>query len=82
MSFVLGDKRYTAVYLDHPRNPKEARYSERDYGRFGSYFEYEVTDERPLAVNYRIWLQDGELTGEDAARLDGDFDSPVTARVE
>ena len=43
MSFVLGGKRYTAAYLDHPMNPKEARFSERDYGRFGSYFAYTLT---------------------------------------
>src|SRR5581483_6029743 len=30
MSFVLGEKRYTAAYLDRPENPKEARFSERD----------------------------------------------------
>src|SRR5205807_770941 len=51
MSFVLGDQRYTTAYLDKPTNPKEARCSEREYGRFGSYFVYEVTKEKPLAVN-------------------------------
>ena len=33
MSFVLDGKRYSVVYLDHPDNPKEARQSERTYGR-------------------------------------------------
>ncbi|MEX0818237.1 MAG: DUF6807 family protein, partial [Pirellulaceae bacterium] len=64
ISFVLGDKRYTCAYLDKPTNPKEARFSERDYGRFGSYFEYELDTGQTLAVNYRLWFQDGELTGE------------------
>src|SRR5690606_19020873 len=36
LSFVLDDQRYTFCYLDHPDNPKPSRYSERDYGRFGS----------------------------------------------
>ena len=49
MSFVLGGQRYTVAYLDHPNNPKEARYSERNYGRFGSYFEREVTAQAPRA---------------------------------
>ncbi len=81
MSFVLGDKRYTAVYLDHPGNPKEARYSERDYGRFGSYFEYTVTKEAPLVVRYRLALQDGELTSEQAAALSNDFVNPVEVEI-
>jgi len=76
MSFVLGDQRYTAVYLDHPDNPKPARHSERDYGRFGSYFEYRLTDDRPLALNYRVWLQQGELTGEQAEALSRAFVEP------
>jgi hypothetical protein len=36
LNFVLDDKHYTCCYIDHPNNPKPARYSERDYGRFGS----------------------------------------------
>ncbi|MCB1092682.1 MAG: PmoA family protein, partial [Verrucomicrobiae bacterium] len=43
MSFVAGGDRYTVVYLDRPTNPKPARFSERDYGRFGSYFVSEAT---------------------------------------
>lgn len=62
MSFVIEGQRYTCCYLDHPENPKEARFSERDYGRFGSYFEYELTDDNSLELNYRIWLQEGEMT--------------------
>lgn len=81
MSFVIDDDRFTVAYLDHPRNPKEARYSERDYGRFGSYFEYELTDETPLEVRYRLWIQPGELTGERAAALDADFDEPPSVRI-
>ncbi|RUL87741.1 DUF6807 family protein [Tautonia sociabilis] len=81
MSFVLDGDRYTVAYLDRPDNPKEARYSERDYGRFGSYFEYELTAEHPLAVRYRLWLREGELTVEEAARLDADFDEPVQVRL-
>lgn len=77
MSFVLGGKRYTVVYLDKPTNPKEARYSERTYGRFGSYFEYELTPTKPLEVNYRIWLQEGEMTVPQASALSADFVTPV-----
>ncbi len=82
MSFVLGGERYTALYLDHPANPKEARFSERDYGRFGSYFEYELDEKKPLEVRYRLWLQKGEMTVAEAARLSADFVEPPTVRVE
>jgi hypothetical protein len=77
MTFVLGDKKYTVAYLDHPDNPKEARYSERDYGRFGSYFVREVTTDRPLTVRYRIWLQEGPMTVAEVAALRADFVEPV-----
>lgn len=77
VSFVLaGDKRLTCCYLDHPENPKPARYSERDYGRFGSYFEYELTPDHPLNLQYRIWLQDGEMSVEQANFLSNDFNHP------
>jgi hypothetical protein len=76
MSFVLDGKRYTVVYLNHPSNPKESRWSERDYGRFGCYFEYEVTEQNPLVVNYRVWLQEGEMTLAECEALYQAFASP------
>src|SRR5262245_30237605 len=69
MSFVLKSKRYTVAYLDHAKNPKEARHSEREYGRFGSYFEYTLTRDKPLTVNYRLWLQEGLMRPEHIAAL-------------
>ncbi len=73
MSFVVSGKRYTALYMDHPSNPKPARYSERDYGRFGSYFVTDVTQDKPLNVKYRLWLQEGEMTVDDCAALSAEF---------
>jgi len=74
MSFVVnGDERYTTVYLDHPDNPKPARYSERDYGRFGSYFVAEMTPEEPLTVNYRLNIKQGERTPEECEELSAAF---------
>jgi len=73
MSFVVDGKRYTAIYLDHPENPKPARYSERDYGRFGSYFVHDLTPDQPLTVRYRIWLLEGETTVENCTALANDF---------
>jgi hypothetical protein len=82
MSFVLGGQRYTAAYLDRPDNPKEARYSERTYGRFGSYFVTEVTKDKPLTVRYRLWLQEGQMKGDDVAALDDTFVKPVTVAIK
>ncbi len=82
MSFVLGDQRYTAAILDRPDNPKPARSSERDYGRFGSYFSYDVTKDHPLLVHYRFWLERGQATPEQIAALANDFVDPVKTTVK
>jgi hypothetical protein len=80
MSFVLGGERYTAAYLDLPTNPKEARFSERTYGRFGSYFVTTVTKEKPLTVRYRVWLQKGQMTQDAVAALSKAFVEPATVK--
>ena len=73
LSFVVDGQRYTVLYLDHPSNPKPSRYSERNYGRFGSYFVADVTKEQPLDVKYRIWVQPGEMTVEQCEALSQQF---------
>jgi hypothetical protein len=82
MSFVLGANRHTVAYLDRPDNPKEARFSEREYGRFGSYFEYTIEPDKPLVVNYRLWVQDGLMKPENVATLSKDFLEPVNVTVK
>jgi hypothetical protein len=76
MSFELDGRRYTALYLDHPSNPKEARGSERAYGRIGSYFEYDLTPKSPLNVRYRVWIQPGEMTVEECEAMSRAFVTP------
>ncbi len=73
MSFELDGKRYTVVYLDHPDNPKEARQSERTYGRIGTYFVYDLTKDKPLHVKYRLWVQGGEVTPEQCEAMSRAF---------
>ncbi|MBI2807605.1 MAG: PmoA family protein [Planctomycetes bacterium] len=82
MSFVLDKQRYSAVYLNHPKNPKETRFSERAYGRFGGYFQRDITPEDPLVVTYRLWLQNGEITTEQARALQTAFATPPKANVK
>jgi hypothetical protein len=81
MSFVLDGKRYTVLYLDHPDNPKEARQSERCYGRIGTYFEYDLTKEKPLKVRYRLWFHEGEPTVEQCEALSQAFVHPPSASI-
>ena len=70
---IVGNNRYTTVYLDHPNNPKPAFYSERDYGRFGSYFKTEITPKQPLKVRYRLVINQGEKTARECQGLSDNF---------
>jgi len=81
MSFLVGGKRCTVAYLDRPENPKEARFSERDYGRFGSYFVADATEKKPVDVDYRLWLQDGQMTVDEVAARSEDFVAPPEVAV-
>ena len=81
MSFVLDGKRYSVAYIDHPKNPGEKRYSERDYGRFGCYFEADLTPQTPLVLNHRIWLQEGEMTAAQVEDLRQAFVDPPKVTV-
>jgi hypothetical protein len=82
MSFVVGGKRYTVLRINHPDNPKEARGSERDYGRFGDYFEYDLTPDKPLRVKYRVWVQEGEMTVEQCEAMSRAFAHPPEAKAK
>ncbi|MDZ7619265.1 MAG: DUF6807 family protein [Patescibacteria group bacterium] len=81
VSFEIGPNRYTAVYLSRPENPGESRYGERDYARFGCYFEYELDEGNDLLIGYRLWLQEGEMTVEQAAALSADVATPPAVSV-
>jgi hypothetical protein len=79
-SFVTGGKRYTVLRIDHPDNPKESRGSERDYGRFGDYFEYDLTPDKPLKLKYRVWVQEGEMTVDQCKAMADAFVHPPATR--
>ena len=59
------------------RQREEARGSERVYGRIGSYFEYDLTADKPLRVQYRLWLQEGEMTVEQCEALSRAFTDKI-----
>lgn len=73
---------FTIGYLDHPENPKPARFSERDYGRFGSYFEYSLRDDQPLLLQYRVTVGEGVGTPESLDAAARDFTQPVLVTTE
>lgn len=81
-SFLIGSQRYTVLRVPHPDNPKETRGSERDYGRFGDYFEYDLTPATPLKLKYRLWVQPGELTVEQCEKIRQGFVSPPAVTVK
>ena len=80
-SFVTGSKRYTVLRINHPDNPKETRGSERDYGRFGDYFEYDLTPKTPLKLKYRVWVQEGEMTVEQCNAMAAAFATPPATKA-
>lgn len=69
ISFLVSGQRYTVLRINHRDNPQETRGSERAYGRFGDYFQYQLTPENPLSLKYRVWIQEGEMTVEQADQL-------------
>ena len=80
MSFVLGGKPYGG--LPRPsQNPKEARFSERDFGRW-LVLRVRSRRSKPLTVNYRLWLQEGLMKPEEVAALSKNFVEPVKVTVQ
>ena len=80
-SIVIGGQRYTVIRVADPDNPGESRMSERDYGRFGSYFVHDLSADAPLDVGYRFWVQPGEMTLEEAERIAADYRTPARITV-
>lgn len=81
MSFVVGGKRYTVLRINHPDNPGETRGSEREYGRFGDYFEYDLSPDKPLKLKYRVWVQEGEMTVDECKAMAAAFVSPPATKA-
>lgn len=65
-SFVLNEKTYSVVYLNHPDNPKGARYSAyRDYARFGAFFKSSIDKDESLTLKIRFLMLEGPLPKAD-----------------
>ena len=68
-SVVVADQRHFTLYLDHPDNPKPSFYSERDYGRFGSYFKTQAKPGKPVRIKYRLIIGTKERKPSECEKL-------------
>lgn len=60
MSYELKGQRYTIEYFDNPKLPKPSLFSERPYGRFGTFFRTTVKADEPLEMKYRVIVGNGK----------------------
>ncbi len=74
--------RFTVCYLNSPENPKPSRFSERDYGRFGCYFEYDLAPKSAFSVNYRYYIVPGGLSKSEIDKLSADYSDPVNVVIK
>ncbi len=59
-TYELGGNRYTVEYFDNPNLPKPSLFSERPYGRFGTYFRTQLSEAKPLEMRYRVIVSEGD----------------------
>lgn len=60
MNYQVGEQRFTVEYFDNPNLPKPALFSERPYGRFGTFFKAKIAADKPLELKYRLVISTGE----------------------
>ncbi len=73
---------YTVMRLESPSNPKGTRHSERNYGRFGAYFEATVDANKPLYLQHRVVISPREegIPAVEAAAAGYAREVPATAK--
>ncbi len=66
-TYSLGGKKYSAVIMNHPENPKSTKFSAyRDYGRFGAFPRAEIKGGEALTLRYRFLVAEGEMPAAEA----------------
>jgi hypothetical protein len=60
LSYEINKQRYTVEYFDNPNLPKPSLFSERPYGRFGTFFKTTLKVDTPLEMKYRIIVARGK----------------------
>lgn len=66
MTYETQGKRYTVDYFADPSLPRPALYSERPYGRFGSFFKTLLKPDTPLVLRYRLVITEGAPESQEA----------------
>ncbi|MFP6762038.1 MAG: DUF6807 family protein [Planctomycetaceae bacterium] len=59
LNYELDGTRYTIEYFDNPALPRPALFSERPYGRFGTFFKTKLNEDQPLEMKYRVIVRAG-----------------------
>jgi hypothetical protein len=90
ITFAFEDTTYTAVCFNHPTNPKPLVDEAADRCRvpvgldrsglvpgIGYGFSAEFDERDPLAMHYRLWIQEGEMPLEDMRSMSNDFLQPI-----
>ncbi|QDU81630.1 hypothetical protein Pla110_33730 [Polystyrenella longa] len=65
MTYPLGENQYTVEYFPAKGQPEPALFSERPYGRFGTYYKTELKEESPLEMTYRLNVSEGETPSQE-----------------
>ena len=66
-SFLVDGKPWTVQQIDHPDNPRGARWSAyRDYGRFGAFPVIKLTDGKSQTLKYRFRVIPGETPSRES----------------
>ena len=66
-TFTVDDQAFTVQHMNHPSNPKGARWSAyRDYGRFGPFTVVEIADGKTQEFRYRFRITVGEVPSREA----------------
>ena len=73
--------RFTIGYFTPELANKQQRFSERDYGRFGCYFETTIEPEDTLTVTYRFVVMNGESNVDQLQSMSDDFRNPPNVSV-
>jgi len=66
LSYELDGQRYNVEYFDNPNLPKPSLFSERPYGRFGTFFKTTLKADEPLDLKYRVVVSHGEKPAVEA----------------
>jgi hypothetical protein len=64
MTCEIDGKRNTVEYFEYGA-PNQSHYSERPYGRFGAFYEADITEVNPIKMTYRVIVSEGKAPTRD-----------------